>query len=86
MGPDEGSVTMEPKVAQALMAELLAGARATADLVSLAGVNLTQGLGVIQNLCIQQNGSNTDDSALLMALQAASRSPGGVGPNNAASS
>ena len=37
--------------------------------------NLAQGLGVIHNLVVQSQGSVSDDSGLIAALQTASRVP-----------
>ena len=43
--------------------------------VSTGAQNLSQGLGVIHNLVIQAQGSVSDDSGLIAALQTASRAP-----------
>jgi hypothetical protein len=44
-------------------------------LTALADRNLTQGLGVVNSNLIQAQGGVTDDSAVIAALQTASRVP-----------
>lgn len=43
--------------------------------VTMAGLNLSQGLGVIHNTVIQAQAAVSDDSEKIAALQTASRSP-----------
>ena len=67
------------KIVEVLSGELLAGARESSRLTSMADRNLTQGLGVVNTNLIQQHGGTTDDSATIAALQTASRTPMGLG-------
>lgn len=69
---------MDPEIASILTAELAAGIRESMDLTGMADRNLVQGLGVVNTTLIQQHGGVADDSAIIAALQAASRSPMGT--------
>jgi hypothetical protein len=70
-------MALDPEVSDGIKALILAGAQAGADRSSVIGQNLVQGLGVIQGAVIQAQASNSDDPAVIAALQTASRSPQG---------
>lgn len=70
-------MAFDPTIADQLTALTLTNAQATAQMGNTIGQNLGQGLGVVQNLVIQAQGSNSDDPAVIAALQTASRSPQG---------
>lgn len=66
---------MNEQVAQ-LLAQSMASAHGNAMAnVSAISNNLMQGLGVVQTVVIQSQGSVSDDSGLIAALQTAARSP-----------
>jgi hypothetical protein len=68
-------MAMDPAISDALNGQLLAGANAGTQRLSIAGENLMTALGVIQNLTIQGNATNKDDAATFAALNAADRTP-----------
>lgn len=72
-------MALDPEVSDALKALIVKGAQSSSDMTAAASLNLTQGLGVIQGVIIQAQGSNSDDPAVIAALQTASRSPQGLG-------
>ena len=70
-------MALDPEVSDGLKALILSGAQSGADVSRVIGQNLAQGLGVIQGAVIQAQASNSDDPAVIAALQAANRVPGG---------
>lgn len=70
-------MALDPEVSDGLKALILSGAQSGADTSRIIGQNLAQGLGVIQGAVIQAQASNSDDPAVIAALQAANRVPGG---------
>ena len=70
-------MALDPEVSDALKALIVKGAQTGSDLTQTATLNLTQGLGVIQGAVIQAQASNSDDPAVIAALQTASRVPQG---------
>lgn len=70
-------MALDPEVSDGLKALILSGAQSGADVSRIIGQNLAQGLGVIQGAVIQAQASNSDDPAVIAALQTASRSPQG---------
>ena len=70
-------MALDPEVADGIKALILTGAQAAAQTSVTIGQNLAQGLGVIQGAVIQAQASNSDDPAVIAALQTASRSPEG---------
>lgn len=68
---------MDPEVSDGLKALILSNSTAAAQTGAIVGQNLAQGLGVIQGAVIQAQASNSDDPAVIAALQTASRSPQG---------
>lgn len=67
----------DPAVADQLTTLTMTNAQSTSQVGNVIGQNLAQGLGVIQSLVIQAQGSNSDDPAVIAALQTASRVPQG---------
>lgn len=67
MNPDD--------VSSAILALITASTKHATEMASMATNNLTQGLGTIQNVLIQQNGGVSDDSGLIAALQTAAGVP-----------
>lgn len=55
----------------------LAASQASTQSGQTINQNLSQGLGVVQTLVTQAQSSNSDDPAVIAALQTASRSPAG---------
>ncbi len=70
-------MAFDPSIGDQLTALTLTNAQSTSQMGNVIGQNLAQGLGVVQNLVIQAQGSNSDDPAVIAALQTASRSPQG---------
>lgn len=70
-------MALDPAVADGIMGLVLTGAQARSETAGIIGQNLVQGLGVIQGAVIQAQASNSDDPAVIAALQTASRSPQG---------
>lgn len=70
-------MALDPAISDQLTTLILTGAQGGADISRIIGQNLAQGLGVIQGAVIQAQASNSDDPAVIAALQAASRSPQG---------
>ena len=70
-------MALDPEVSDGIKALILAGAQSGADTSRVVSTNLAQGLGVIQGVIIQAQGSNSDDPAVIAALQTASRAPQG---------
>lgn len=68
---------LDQEVADALKAQLLANNSTAAQMGSFITQNGAQGLSVIQGAVIQAQASNSDDPAVIAALQTASRSPQG---------
>lgn len=68
-------MALDVEVSDLLKGELVAGARESARLTGAADRNLTQGLGVIHNVLIQQGGGVADDAATLAALRTAIHVP-----------
>lgn len=70
-------MALDPAIADQLSTLTLTNAQATAQTGNTIGQNLSQGLGVVQTLVTQAQASNSDDPAVIAALQAANRVPGG---------
>lgn len=70
-------MALDAEVSDGLKALVLSNATAAAQTGTTIGQNLSQGLGVIQGAVIQAQASNSDDPAVIAALQTASRSPQG---------
>lgn len=70
-------MALDPEVSDGLKALILAGAKDRSETAGIIGQNLVQGLGVIQGAVIQAQASNSDDPAVIAALQTAARSPQG---------
>jgi hypothetical protein len=70
-------MALDPAISDQLTTLILTGAQGGADISRIIGQNLAQGLGVIQGAVIQAQASNSDDPAVIAALQTASRSPQG---------
>lgn len=68
---------LDPEVSDGIKALIVSNAAAAAQTGATIGQNLAQGLGVIQGAVIQAQASNSDDPAVIAALQTASRSPEG---------
>ena len=68
-------MALDTEVSDLLKGELVAGARASAQLTSAADRNLTQGLGVVNTTLIQQHGGVADDAATMSALRTAIHIP-----------
>ena len=68
-------MALDPEVSDILKGELVAGSRESARLTSAMDRNLTQGLGVVNTLLIQQAGSVADDAAIMSALRTAVHVP-----------
>lgn len=64
-------MAMDPAVNDAITAQLLLGSNESARLTGMADRNLTQALGVIQNVLVQQAGGVADDAAVVAALRTA---------------
>lgn len=60
---------MDPAIENLMAGELVAGTRESARLTGMADRNLTQGLGVIHDVLIQQAGGVADDAALYASLR-----------------
>lgn len=72
-------MALDAEVSDGLKALTLSNATAAAQTGATINQNLAQGLGVIQGAVIQAQASNSDDPAVIAALQTASRSPQGLG-------
>lgn len=70
-------MALDAEVSDALKALVVSNSTAAAQTGVTIGQNLSQGLGVIQGAVIQAQASNSDDPAVIAALQTASRSPQG---------
>ena len=70
-------MALDPEVSDGMKALIISNATAAAQMGVVVGQNLAQGLGVIQGAVIQAQASNSDDPAVIAALQTASRSPEG---------
>lgn len=70
-------MALDPEVADGIKAIILTGAQGGADMARVINQNLVQGLGVAQTAIVQAQASNSDDPAVIAALQTASRSPQG---------
>lgn len=66
---------MDQAVESLMSGELVAGSRESARLTGMADRNLTQGLGVIHDVLIQQAGGVADDAATMSALRTAIHVP-----------
>jgi hypothetical protein len=66
---------MNPVIAEQLALSAVTNAQQGMALTNMADRNLTQGLGVINNSLIHQQGATTDDPGLIASLQTASRAP-----------
>lgn len=66
---------MDPAIENLMAGELVAGSRESARLTGMADRNLTQGLGVIHDVLIQQAGGVADDAALFASLRASIHVP-----------
>jgi hypothetical protein len=62
-------MALDAEVSDLLKGELVAGARASAQLSSVVDRNLVQGLGVVNTTLIQQHGGVADDAATMAALR-----------------
>ncbi len=60
---------MDPAIESLVAGELVSGTRESARLSGMADRNLTQGLGVIHDVLIQQAGGVADDAATMAALR-----------------
>lgn len=70
-------MALDAALSDQLTALTLTNAQSCAQTGNTIGQNLAQGLGVIQGLVIQAQASNSDDPAVIAALQSASRTPEG---------
>lgn len=70
-------MALDAEVSDGIKAMILSGAQERNATAGIVGQNLVQGLGVIQGAVIQAQASNSDDPAVIAALQTASRSPQG---------
>lgn len=70
-------MALDPAIGDQLSTLTLTNAQATAQTGNTIGQNLAQGLGVIQGVVIQAQASNSDDPAVIAALQTAARVPQG---------
>jgi len=66
---------MDTEVADLMKANLVKSSQLQSELNHTVAQNLVQGLGVVNSSIIQQQGSVSDDSGLIAALQTASTSP-----------
>lgn len=66
---------MDADVANAIQAGIASGVAQQTKMAEIANQNLTQGLGTIQNLCLQAAATVSDDPALFGTLNTASRVP-----------
>lgn len=71
-------MALDAEVSDLLKMEGMVGARTSAQLTSVVDRNLVQGLGVVNTTLIQQHGGVADDSAVMAALQTATRVPTGT--------
>lgn len=72
-------MALDPAILDGTLGELLAGARESARLSGVVDRSLVQGLGVIQNILIQQHGGTADDAATMAALRTAIHIPVAAG-------
>jgi hypothetical protein len=70
-------MALDSEVSDGLKAMILSNVSIASQIGNTIGQNLAQGLGVIQGAVIQAQASNSDDPAVIAALQTASRSPQG---------
>ncbi len=70
-------MALDPEVSDGIKALVLSNASAAAQTGTMITQNVSQGLAVIQGAVIQAQASNSDDPAVIAALQTASRSPAG---------
>lgn len=68
-------MAIDPETANLLGQSAVQSHMANMANVNIAGQNLAQGLGVVNTSVIQAQASVSDDSALIAALQTASRTP-----------
>ena len=68
-------MAMDPALENLMAAEIASGSRESARLSGVADRNLTQGLAVIQNVLVQQNGGVADAAATFAALRTAIHVP-----------
>ena len=59
----------------ALLGDLIVSSNSGGALTRMADRNATQGLAVIQNVLVQQNGGTADDAATMAALRTAIHIP-----------
>lgn len=69
---------LDPEVSDGIKALILTGAQGRQETAGTINQNLAQGLGTMQTVVLQAQASNSDDPAVIAALQAASRVPGGT--------
>lgn len=70
-------MALDPEVSDGIKALILSSSQTLQATAGIIAQNLTQGLGVIQGAVIQAQASNSDDPAVIAALQTASRVPQG---------
>ena len=63
------------EVVETVQALILSSSQLSSQRLNTLSENLMQGLGTVQNTVVQAQASNTDDPALIAALQTASRAP-----------
>ena len=71
---------MDAAIESLVAGELVTGSRESARLTGMADRNLTQGLGVIHDVLIQQAGGVADDAATMSALRTSIHVPTGDSP------
>lgn len=71
-------MALDAEVSDGLKAMILTSAQLANQTGATIGQNLAQGLGVIQGAVIQAQASNSDDPAVIAALQTATRAPSGT--------
>ena len=74
-------MALDPEVSDGLKAMILSNSTAASQTGQTINQNLAQGLGVIQGAVVQAQASNSDDPAVIAALQTASRAPQGERTN-----
>lgn len=71
---------MDAAIESLVAGELVSGSRESARLTGMADRNLTQGLGVIHDVLIQQAGGVADDAATMAAMRTSIHIPTAGGP------
>lgn len=72
-------MALDAEVADGIKALILSGANTANQTGASINQNLAHGLGLVQAAVIQAQASNSDDPAVIAALNTASRSPAGLG-------